>query len=147
MAKNKCYLDSNILIAFLEKPHQFHQQAVEILVKAATEQIGVCVSPLTLDETIYIVLRDLRLTRVSRAEEKIATEIKKLWKIPLIEVVNPPDDKKKLTGIPDLIKKYQLRSRDAFHLLTIKFHQIKYFATFDNDFNLVFSQMWLRKFN
>lgn len=146
MAKNKCYLDSNVLIAFLEKPHQFHRQAVKILVRAATEQIGVCISPLTLDETIHIILRDLRLKRVNKSEEKVAGEIKKLWKIPLIELVNPPDDKKPLTGIPNLIKKYKLRSRDAFHLLTMKFHKIKYFATFDTDFDLVFSDTGIRKF-
>lgn len=146
MAKNKCYLDSNVLIAFLERPHQFHRQAVEILIRAAAEQIGVCVSPLTLDETIHIVLRDLRLKRAGRAEEKVAEEIKKLWKIPLFEAVSPPNDKKALTKIPGFIKKYKLRSRDAFHLLTMEFHKIKYFATFDNDFNSVFSETGLRRF-
>lgn len=146
MAKTKCYLDSNVLIAFLEEPHQFHRQAVEILVKAVTEQIGICVSSLTMDETIHIILRDLRLKRVNKAEEKVTAEIKKLWKIPLIEIVSPPDDKRALTEIPNLIKKYKLRSRDAFHLLTMKFHKIKYFATFDSDFDSVLSQTKIREF-
>ena len=48
-------------------------------------------------------------------------------------------------GILDQLKvinymqKYHLKPRDAYHLLTIMENNIDGFATFDNDFNKVFS--------
>lgn len=36
------------------------------------------------------------------------------------------------------MEKFVLKPRDAYHLLTMKENRIRFFATFDKDFELVF---------
>lgn len=146
MGANKCYLDSNVLIAFFEELHQFHQSAVEIIVKAVAQKMVICVSPLALDEMIHIIFRDLNLNHAADPEEKISRLLKKVFRIPLLEVVNSPVKPISLLRIPAYMKKFKLKCRDAFHLLTMKVNHIKYFASFDNDFETVFSKGILQKF-
>ncbi|GEM_PF-2221515 len=146
MGNNRCYLDSNVLIAFFEELHQFHQSAVKIIVKAVTQKMTICVSPLVLDEMVHIILRDLNLNHVVAPEAKISRILKRVFRIPLMEIVNSPVKPVSLLRIPDYMKKFKLKCRDAFHLLTMKVNHVKYFASFDDDFETVFSTEILQKF-
>ena len=47
--------------------------------------------------------------------------------------------------VVELMQKYALRPRDAYHLLTIQHHKIDFVVTFDSDFEKVFSERVLRK--
>lgn len=146
MGNNRCYLDSNVLIGFFEELHQFHQSAVEIIVKAVTQKMTICVSPLVLDEMIHIILRDLNLNHVADPEAKIFRVLKKVFRIPLIEIVNSPVKQVSLLRIPAYMKKFKLKCRDAFHLLAMKVNHVKYFASFDDDFEVAFTKGIIQKF-
>lgn len=142
-----CYLDSNICIAFLQRVHPFHHQSVELMKSLVNHKSALILSPLTLDETIHILVRDARMLKVPQSESKIKRQIVALFKLPRISLLNPPDLPKLNLRIFSYLMKYKLKPRDAYHLLIMKFHKIKHFATFDSDFNLVFVSKRLNHFN
>lgn len=143
---DSCYLDANVCIAYLQQPHIFHSQSVKLFKRIRTEKLSPLVSPLCLDETIHILLRDGRKKNIPNYLTITQHQISRLLKIPNLTLVNPPENKSSQLKIFRLIKTYHLKTRDAYHLLTMKFHKIKYFATFDHDFDLVFSSKTLKQF-
>ncbi|MBI2008181.1 type II toxin-antitoxin system VapC family toxin [Candidatus Amesbacteria bacterium] len=145
MATN-CYLDANICVAYIQKPHVFHAQSRQLLKDIRLKKLTPLVSPLCLDETIHILLRDGRQKKIPNYLSIARQQIARLLKIPNLAIVNPPENKTSQLKIFRLIKAYKLKTRDAYHLLTAKHHKIKYFATFDHDFDLVFSTKSLKQF-
>ena len=145
MAVN-CYLDSNICIAYLQKTHISHQSATKIIKAIRVKGFVVSISPLCLDETIHILLRDGQKTRTPNYFLIVKKQISRFLKIPNLEIINPPPTPRSQIQIFGFINKYHLKTRDAFHLLIAKHHRIKYFATFDHDFDLVFSSHALKQF-
>lgn len=146
MGNSACYLDSNICIAYLQHPHVFHAKAVEILINLRKKHIVPIISPLVLDETTHIILRDARLKKKSNQILKIKKEIKKLLSVPFLRLINPPLENQKQLKIFEFMEKFKLKPRDAYHLLTMKANHVKYFASFDDDFKAVFSRGILQKF-
>lgn len=95
------------------------------------------ISPLCLDEFIY---------NFPGSQKQKFLAFKKILKFPNLTIVNPPTDTKSQAKIIKIMKKFNLGPRDAYHLLTMKHHKIKYFATFDTDFDPVFASNSLKQF-
>jgi len=145
MGNSACYLDSNICIAYLQEPHVFHDKAVEIFINLRKRHIAPIISPLVLDETTHIILRDARIKKKFNHISKIKNGIKKLLSIPFLRLINPPLENQKQLKIFEFMEKFKLKPRDAYHLLTMKVNHVKYFASFDDDFEAVFSKGILQK--
>ncbi len=64
----------------------------------------------------------------------------------MLTLVNPPLKPKYQLKVISFMKNYNLRARDAYHLLIIKSNKINYFATFDRDFEEVFKKKILKKY-
>jgi len=133
-----CYLDANILIFYKESSSDQHDQAVAIIEKLVADNFTLFVSPLALDEFLYTALHYLRKKRTKDVRSELKDLLLSILKLPNLEIVNPPIDKNKQLKVVDLIADFSLGPRDAYHLLVMKSHRIKYFFTFDSDFNKVF---------
>ncbi|MDO8638221.1 MAG: hypothetical protein Q7R43_01505, partial [Candidatus Daviesbacteria bacterium] len=71
------------------------------------------------------------------------TSIMKLEKIMLIQ---PPFELKKHKKIFNLMAYYDLHARDAYHLFIMNENKIKFMATFDSDFEIVFQKGLVKQF-
>ena len=134
---NNCYLDANILISFLQKDSPFHQKAKNLIRTIRTSQLSPTISPLCLDEFLY---------NFPGSQTQKFLAFKKILKLPNLNIINPPTDPKGQIKILKITKKFRLGPRDSYHILTMKYNKIKYFATFDHDFDLVFSTQTLKQF-
>ncbi len=137
---NKCFLDSNILIYLKDDSSANHLKTVKSVRNLIKNRTRLFISPLCLDETIHsfsiIFKKDF---------EKVTKVIYELLDIPLLEIVNPPTSINENKRVLSLMKDYNLRPRDAYHLLTMQANNIDGFATFDNDFKKVFASKILQK--
>ena len=134
---NNCYLDANTLIYSQQEDSPFHQQTIKIISRIVETDTQIFISPLCLDEFIF---------NFPGNQNHKFQAFKKILKFPNLNIINPPTDTKSQTRIPIFMKKFDLGPRDAYHLLTMKHHKIKYFATFDRDFDLVFASKSLTQF-
>lgn len=141
----RCYLDSNVVLSFIDSAAQFHDQSKQILYKLVTERWEIDLSALTLDECFHNSLRFSKKLRTI-AIKQLKVEYKKLIKLPNINLVVTSTQLKKHTRVLNLMERYDLRSRDAYHLFSMKVNKIKYCATFDHDFDKVFQKGVLKKF-
>ncbi|MBI4129872.1 type II toxin-antitoxin system VapC family toxin [Candidatus Roizmanbacteria bacterium] len=135
-----CFLDSNILIAFKIEFSPFHTQAIRIITQCIEEKNALVISPLVLDETIHSILQSYRIVRKKFEYTDLRTAITELLLLPTLTIINPPTDNRSQLTVIEYMKNYKLRPRDAYHLLTIKAHEIDSFATFDRDFERVFEK-------
>lgn len=141
----KCYLDANFLIFLHDCGGQFYSQAEIILKNLITEGFILFASPLVLDE---FLMGSLRLSGKSASEMKknLKLGLKTIFKIPNFNLVSPPQDFQKHLRVVNFMAEFNLKPRDAYHLLTMRENKIKYFATFDNDFEQVFKTNLIKKF-
>lgn len=139
---NSCFLDANICISYIQLPHQFHEKAVTLISKLIQTQIIPTVSPLVLDEFLYIIKRDYQYKNILKVKAHLA----ELLSIPNLLILNPSSEVKQQLKVVDLMNKFSLKPRDAYHLMTVQTQKIKYFATFDNDFSQVFKEKVLKRF-
>lgn len=70
----------------------------------------------------------------------------RIKKLKGLNLVHSPDELKKQAKVLSLMFKYQLRSRDAYHLFIMLENRIKFMATFDLDFQEVFRQGLIKQF-
>lgn len=134
---DKCYLDANLLIYFVQRNSPFHQKSVSLLTSITKSQLIPAITPLCIDEFLYHIHGSISQKSIDLAA---------ILKIPNLTIVNPPVKPKSQMKVLRLMDKFKLRPRDAYHLLTMQSNNIKYFATFDNDFDLVFSDTKIRRF-
>lgn len=107
------------------------------------------ISPLVIDELIYIILRNLKIVgKLSDSHNLplVRQSLAHLLKLSRLTLVNPPTEISQQIKVLTLMEKFKLKPRDAYHLLTIKHHKIGYFATLDHDFDLVFQHTRLKPF-
>lgn len=135
---DKCYLDANLLIYFVQKNSTFHQKSISLLTSITESRLTPAVTPLCLDEFLYHI-------RGSISQKSI--DLKAILKIPNLTIVNPPIKPKEQIKVLRMMNKFRLRPRDAYHLLAMQSNKIKYFATFDNDFKSVFSAGAVKRFS
>lgn len=133
----KCYLDSNFLVYLKNEDAKEHEAALAILKNLFRRDFGIYISSLCLDEFIYVVNHLLQKPQNERTKV-IKTVLREMLSLPNLEIINGPTDKDLHLSIPELMEKYTLKPRDAYHLLIMKYNQIKHLATFDNDFKKVF---------
>lgn len=141
-----CYLDANLLLYFNNPDSSFYSQADLILSKLINDAWQLFLSPLVLDEYFHNTLRFTKLPR-GEALKVLIKSFNKIIKLPNIFLVNPTQDLKTQIKVLKLMITYQLRARDAYHLFIMKENKIKYFATFDHDFDSVFRKGLVRKFS
>lgn len=142
----KCYLDSNVILSFIDPTAQFHHQAKQILIKLVDEGWEIDLSALVLDECFH---NSVRFSKKSRQEalKQLKSRYKKFIKLPNIGLVIKLPQLNRHTAVLNLMAKYSLRSRDAYHLFIMRENKIKYFVTFDNDFEEIFTRGLINKFS
>lgn len=144
---SKCYIDSNILICFKFAPSNQHKKAEKIIKSLTPENYQLYISPLTIDEFIHSL--NYLLKHYGHPNQNIPTLLEEALNSTLslkhLEIINPPTEKSKNKKILKLMKDFELRPRDAYHLLIMKENNIKEFATFDADFQKVFMDKRLKK--
>ncbi len=136
----KCYLDSNVLINFKNELSKEHNIVIKKLSKLITYDYLFFISPLTIDEFLYVVKYYFIRQKTTHLYQILRKALKEILDIPNLLIVNSPHDEKSQLKVVNLMKKYSLSPRDAYHLLTMKYHRINYFFTFDNDFKAVFKE-------
>lgn len=130
----KCYLDSNVLINFKNTESSFHQETKELLKRLANASYKLYLSPLTLDEFLYQLQQILIFQKKKNIFQKLFLALESILALPRLSLVNPLTNKKNQLKIIEYMENYNLRPRDAYHLLTMKDNKISYLATFDQDF-------------
>lgn len=165
MKQLKCYIDTNVLVYYFIDSSIYNKKAQDILLKLYSKKIIPCISTLVLDELLYSIIKlssekssDLSQTNnldnssltmeVSNTKKSnLESVLDVVLKMPNIEILSIPTDKQNQLKILEYINNYNLKPRDAYHLLTVKYNRINYFSTFDSDFNNVFKVERLKDFN
>lgn len=137
---NRCYLDSNVLINFKNVDSSFHERTKELLTELASASCKLCISSLTLDEFLYQLQQILIYQKQKNIFRKLSLALKSILDLPRLTLVSPPVNKRDHLKIVKYMKNYNLRPRDAYHLLVMKNNKINHFATFDQDFKKVFKK-------
>jgi len=141
----RCYLDANVLIFLQDKKSPFYNQAVLTIKQLILKRAEIFTSSLSLDEFLQGSLRFSRKTK-QEMKGQLKIGLKKIFSLPQFRLVNPPDDTKRHMKVVDIVAKYNLRPRDAYHLFIMQENKIKYLATFDHDFDRVFAKGTVQKF-
>lgn len=141
----KCYLDANLLIYYSDIDSPFYPRATDLVSQLLINKWQLFISPLVIDEYFHNMIRFSRISR-KEAIKNLKVSFGKINRLPGIELINPKTLIKEQAKVLNLMDKYNLRARDAYHLFTMKVNKIKYFATFDSDFDKVFAAGILRKF-
>lgn len=141
----KCYLDANFLVFLQDLNSPFYPQAEIILKKLIDEKFVIFTSSLALDE---FLMGSLRLSGKSIKEMRINLRLglKTIFKLPNFNLAVLPKDPEKHLKVINLMAKYNLKPRDAYHLFIMLENKIKYFATFDSDFKEIFKKGKIKKF-
>lgn len=133
----KCYLDANCLIYFVSDSSSEHTNGIAVIQSIYEKHLIPVISPLCLDEFLYHVKGDIKQKK---------HDLSSILALPKLQIVNPPIEFRQQTKILEYMKKFGLHPRDAYHLLTAIYNKVKYFATFDHDFDAVFAAKKLRQF-
>lgn len=146
MIIKSCYLDANILVYYQDRISPFHNQSKLIIENLIQKGYAIALSSLSLDEYEYTIL-----SSSNKPKQVILKNLKnclrKLLRIPDIYLINPPIEFKKHLKVLNIMEKYSLKPRDAYHLFIMLENKIKFFATFDNDFVSVFQKKLITKFS
>ena len=145
--KSKCFLDSNFLIYFLDRKSIFHQKAKEIVAGLNADNYTLVISPLVIDEFVYSLKKLLIFEGITGG--KIFSELLRaydaIFKLPNLEIVPINNERSENRKVIGYMEEYNLKPRDAYHLLVMKKNRIREFATFDKDFRRVFAKNILKK--
>lgn len=142
---NKCYLDSNILIYFKNEASPYHQQAVKTISQLVADYVKLFISPLVIDEFLHSFSLELKKGRIKNIYINLKKALQDILNIPDLSLINPPLEKNSQIEVIAIMRKYNLRARDAYHLLIMQANNIPSFATFDTDFEKVFATKSLSK--
>ncbi|MBD3279983.1 PIN domain-containing protein [Candidatus Dojkabacteria bacterium] len=147
--KYKCFLDTNILLYFILESSKYFEETRDLILSMRADNADICISPLVLDEFIYQL--DF-LTRKGDRKRKDYYELAQIFthsvtSIPGAKILEIPSDKSTLPELVRLMKKYNLKPRDAYHLLTMLENGVDYIATYDKDFDKVIESGIIRKYN
>lgn len=139
-----CYLDANILVTYKNKLSPQYKSAIEIISALTEGNYSLIISPLVIDEFLHAMKFILHVHKqIYKALHEVLTDVLKL---PGMTLVNSPTDIKAQFLVIEIMEKFHLRPRDAYHLLTMQTHEILLFATFDTDFDLVFKAKLVERF-
>lgn len=145
MTTKSCYLDANFLVYYQDKKSPFHYQVKLIMENLIIGGFELVLSSLSLDEYEYTVLRSFNNPK-PEIIKNLKSGFRKLLKISDIKLINPPLEFKKHFKVLNLMQKYNLKPRDAYHLFIMLENKVKFLATFDSDFDKVFESGKIKKF-
>lgn len=147
--KLKCYLDSNILLYYIFESSEYFAATRDLMLSFLTDEATLYISPLTIDEFTYQLDILSRINNKKRSDFYQLVEIflSTIMSLPNLKIVNLPTQESILFKFVDLMKNFNLKPRDAFHLLTMLENDIEYIATYDKDFNKVVKSGIIRKYN
>ena len=140
-----CYLDANALVYLKDVAAEQHNECVSIITRLITEGYNLYVSPLGIDEFLYVVYFTLRKNKSKTVINELKNSLSSILSLPMLTIINPPLQKSSQIEAVEYIERFSLRPRDAYHLLTMKHHKIKHFLTFDRDFDKVFDSGSIKK--
>lgn len=140
-----CYLDANLLVYLHDRNSPFYLEAKLLIEKLFQQKYELIISSLVLDEYEHAILRSSTATK-SEIIRRLKISTRKIFKLPTLKLVNPPLEPKRHLKVINFMAKYNLHPRDAYHLFIILENKIKYFATFDGDFDEVFKSGKLKRF-
>lgn len=135
----KCYLDANVLISFINEESLFYQKTKILLFNLRKEDFQFRLSALTIDETLHALKKYFLSKKYQPATLFLSLKkiLKQILSLPNLDIINPPTDKQLQVEVINLMQKYNLSPRDAFHLFTVIANDIDCLATFDEDFSQV----------
>ena len=133
-----CYLDANVLVYLKDISSEQYNECVSIIKKLIIEGHRLNISPLGIDEFLYVVYSSLRKLGAKDPINELKNSLESVLNLPTLTIINPPFDKASQIKVIEYIRKFSLRPRDAYHLLIMESHKINYFLTFDSDFDKVF---------
>ena len=145
----KCYLDSNILLYYIFEDSDYFNDVRDLLISLRVDKFDIYISPLTLDEFAHQMDHLSRTSKHRRKDYYYLLEIMidTILNMPNLIIINPPISSKKQRKMIELMQKYNLRPRDAYHILTILENDIEYIATYDKDFDKVIKSGIIKKYN
>lgn len=141
----RCYLDANLLFYWQDPKSPFNQAATNIVERLVQGRYFLFVSSLVLDEYLYTCLRFSGKSKIEM-KDNLKFSLKRVLKIPTLQLINPSLDERKHLKVIDLIAKFNLHSRDAYHLFIMLENKVKFLATFDSDFEKVFKKGLIKQF-
>lgn len=139
----KCFLDSNLLIYYQDNSSSHHQASLKKLSRLVASGVQLYISPLVLDEFLYAVRSILLVQKAPQSFRQLERALSNLFQIPSLTLINPPLGEDEQLKVIDYMEKFNLKPRDAYHLLTIETNDLDSFATFDTDFKKVFKEKLL----
>lgn len=137
---SKVYLDANVLIAHQVKGHKYYQKAKDLISALWEEGESLVISSLTVDEWWFGLVTVLRQSPKMKAEPfsafapQVQKSIEAIFSWGNIELVSFQSSESEVFEVLRLIKRFNLRPRDAFHLRTMQQQDMHKIATFDQDF-------------
>lgn len=127
MSVKKIYIDASFFIATQVINHPFHKKAGWFLKKMINDIFYFSLP--TIDEIIYAFLQ-------YQVDQETITSIinDKIVNIENVRLLNYPNDLYQIQSYLKIWNKSCLKPRDALHFYFMKVNNVKYLATFDNDF-------------
>ncbi len=139
----KCFLDSNLLIYYQDNLSSYHQASLKKLSQLVSAGVRLYISPLVLDEFLYALRSILLIRKAHQSFRQLEKALSNLFQIPSLTLINPPLGENEQLRVIDYMEKFNLKPRDAYHLLTMEANELDSFATFDTDFRKVFREKLL----
>ena len=145
--KPKCYIDSNVLIYFLDRRSPNHKKTTDLIGKLDPDTYTLVISPLVIDEFLYTLKRIMIIENMQTTQifKDLGRAYDTVMALQNLEIAPVSIDKSVNRKVITLMEEFNLRPRDAYHVLTMQENGIEEFATFDNDFKLVFAGKLLKK--
>lgn len=140
-----CYLDANILVYYQDPDSPLYEAASRIIENLLASGFSLTLSSLSLDEFEYTVFSLINKPK-SEILKRLKLGFNRLLRMSTISFINPPLEIKKHRRILNLMAKFNLKPRDAYHLFIMLENKVKFLATFDHDFDQVFKEGKIKKF-
>lgn len=140
-----CYLDANILVYYQDPDSLLYDTASRIIENLLANGSDLIISSLSLDEYEYTVFSSINKPKLEILK-RLRRGFNRLLKIPTISLINPPLELKKHRKVLNLMAKFNLKPRDAYHLFIMLENKVNSLATFDSDFDKVFESGRIKKF-
>lgn len=137
-----CYLDANTLIYFKNEDSPFYSKTLSLIEYLVDDNYHLFISSLAIDEFLYGFKFHLGNKKIKKKDIFISLNkaLLEILALPNLELINPPTEKNLQLKVVEMMKEFNLFPRDAYHLLMMIENKIKFFATFDNDFENVFKK-------
>lgn len=128
LSKKRCLLDTNILVAYINRSHVHHEQAVKIIDRLVSGDFYGVISSQNILELSAVLIHGLRQSR-----EEVANDIQYLSADNLLEIIYPQPQV--LAKFFSLLKKIAtLHVTDVFLLATAIVYEVDVIVTGDGEF-------------